>query len=273
MTRKPTGLVSHRLCLIAVISSVFCVCSCEEIDVQGTINFRKEQPIEESPTTTKSNIGKAAGKGNPQAAFEINNKKINNFLSLRSKVAGKDQMDMGLLQVPLMHRNRADDSIKRYHVEDDHQLGHLDERPVVGRCDINKQCKADQYCDGIFCFKCRKDLEHCYANGQCCQGSECQYGYCAKGASAGMPGTYCDKAKDCKGDSCCILEMSVDHHNAICKPMLEEHETCGPINLFHQITEYRAHSEPICGPCKQGLACKSIGIHGHHSVCLPEGGD
>ena len=30
---------------------------------------------------------------------------------------------------------------------------------------------------------------------------ECQYGYCAKGISAGMPGTYCDKAKDCKGMS------------------------------------------------------------------------
>ena len=76
---------------------------------------------------------------------------------------------------------------------------HLDERPILGRCDINKQCKSDQYCEGIYCYKCRKAEEHCYANGQCCQGAECQYGYCAGGVSAGMPGTYCDKSKDCIG--------------------------------------------------------------------------
>ena len=78
---------------------------------------------------------------------------------------------------------------------------HMDERPILGHCDINRQCKAEQYCEGMYCYKCRKDEEHCYANGQCCQGMECQYGYCAKGVTAGMPGTYCDKAKDCKGKS------------------------------------------------------------------------
>ena len=60
-------------------------------------------------------------------------------------------------------------------------------------------------------------------------------------------------------DACCILEISIDPHNPLCKPMLDIHETCGPINLFHQIFEDRAHNEPICGPCKPGLACKSVG--------------
>lgn len=195
----------------------------------------------------------------------------------RSQVSGQDEMKDGLLGNPEHGKSKDQQAVKRQHFENQHESEehhHLDERPILGRCDINEKCKAEQYCQGRFCFKCRKALEHCYANGQCCQGMECQYGYCAKGISAGMPGTYCDKAKDCKGsEACCILEMSVDHHNAICKPMLEQHETCGPINLFHQITEYRAHNEPFCGPCKQGLACKSVGIFGHHSVCLPEGGD
>ena len=59
-------------------------------------------------------------------------------------------------------------------------------------------------------------------------------------------------------DVCCIRELSISHHHSICKLTLNEHESCGPINLFHQDT-MRAHMEPICGPCKAGLSCKGVG--------------
>ena len=35
--------------------------------------------------------------------------------------------------------------------------------------------------------------------GECCAGSECQFGICTKGVVQGDPGTFCDIAKDCKG--------------------------------------------------------------------------
>lgn len=35
--------------------------------------------------------------------------------------------------------------------------------------------------------------------GECCSGAECQFGICTKGVAPGDPGTFCDKAEDCKG--------------------------------------------------------------------------
>lgn len=164
--------------------------------------------------------------------------------------------------------NKPDLSSKRtFH----HDAPSHEDRVIQGRCDINKKCSAGEYCDGMYCFKCKGSGDHCDLNGECCEGAECQYGFCAKGAKAGDPGTYCDLVKDCKGkDICCIHEMSISHHHSICKPMLDEHESCGPINLFHQDV-MKAHIEPVCGPCKPGLSCKGVGILGRHSICLPEG--
>ena len=145
-----------------------------------------------------------------------------------------------------------------------------DHRTILGHCSITEKCKKGEYCDGMYCFACKAAGDHCDLNGECCDGSECQYGICSKGVKPGMPGTFCDLAKDCTGpDSCCIHEMSISEHHSVCKPMLEEHESCGPINLFHQDI-LRAHMEPVCGPCKPGLACKGVGILGRHSICLPE---
>jgi len=142
-------------------------------------------------------------------------------------------------------------------------------RVVQGRCDINKECPAEQYCDGMFCFIYKKEGDNCDLNGECEKSSECQFGICTKGVKVGDPGTFCDLARDCTGeDLCCIRELSISKHTSICKPMLKEHESCGPINLFHQ-AEQKAHVEPLCGPCEKGLACKGIGIFGRHSVCLP----
>ena len=58
---------------------------------------------------------------------------------------------------------------------------------------------------------------------------------------------------------CCIREISVSRLHSICKPMLEEHESCGPINLFHQEITTNSHVEPVCGPCKPDLSCKAVG--------------
>jgi len=141
---------------------------------------------------------------------------------------------------------------------------------IEGRCDVYKLCPDTEYCDGMFCYKCKSVGDHCDLNGECCTGSECQYGYCASGVQAGHPGTFCDLSKDCKGeDVCCIHEISVSQIHSICKPMLSEHESCGPINLFHQDV-MKANLEPICGPCKKGLSCKGVGILGRHSICLPD---
>jgi len=152
---------------------------------------------------------------------------------------------------------------------DGHEHGD-DHHVVMGHCSMTEKCEPDQYCDGTYCFKCRSAGDHCDLNGECCAGSECQYGICEKGVEAGAPGTFCDLAKDCKGkETCCIHEISISKHHSVCKPMLETHESCGPINLFHQDV-LKASMEPVCGPCKSGLACKGVGILGRHSICLPE---
>ena len=100
---------------------------------------------------------------------------------------------------------------------------------------------------------------HCHILGTCCEGYVCQYGHCTKGVKQGEPGTYCDKTSDCLGkESCCVREISVNSHTSICKPMLNEFESCGPINLFHHIYN-GGMVEPDCGPCKNGLQCKNVG--------------
>ena len=95
--------------------------------------------------------------------------------------------------------------------------------------------------------------------GTCCEGYVCQYGHCTKGVKEGEPGTYCDRTSDCLGkESCCVREISVNPHTSVCKPMLNEFESCGPINLFHHVYD-GGMVEPDCGPCKVGLQCKNVG--------------
>ena len=95
--------------------------------------------------------------------------------------------------------------------------------------------------------------------GTCCEGFTCQYGHCTKGVKEGEPGTYCDRTSDCLGkESCCVREISINPHTSLCKPLLDEFESCGPINLFHHIYN-GGMVEPDCGPCKAGLQCKNVG--------------
>ncbi|XP_066923327.1 dickkopf-related protein 3-like [Clytia hemisphaerica] len=204
------------------------------------------------PATKENDVETSLMKDILERAFGLDKKKEG-----VSEISKKDE-------VTSLKQDQAND--RRSHVG----ASHDDTREILGRCDINKKCEASQYCDGMFCYKCRTEGHHCDLNGECCAGSECQFGICTKGAAQGDPGTFCDIAKDCKGkDVCCIREISISHHHSICKLMLNEHESCGPINLFHQDT-MRAHMEPICGPCKAGLSCKGVGIFGRHSICLPE---
>ena len=72
-------------------------------------------------------------------------------------------------------------------------------------------------------------------------------------------GTFCDRQKDCSGpDLCCVREPAINPVISICKPALDEHETCGPYNQFR--TVYIGGTvQPVCGPCKQGLVCKQVG--------------
>ena len=92
-----------------------------------------------------------------------------------------------------------------------------------------------------------------------------------------MLGTFCDRQKDCVGSNlCCVREPAINPVISICKPALDEHQTCGPYNQFR--TVYIGGTvQPVCGPCKQGLVCKQVGyvketasfiIHKIHFVTL-----
>ena len=72
-------------------------------------------------------------------------------------------------------------------------------------------------------------------------------------------GTFCDRQKDCVGSNlCCVREPAINPVISICKPALDEHQTCGPYNQFR--TVYIGGTvQPVCGPCKQGLVCKQVG--------------
>ncbi|KXJ12743.1 Dickkopf-related protein 3 [Exaiptasia diaphana] len=139
----------------------------------------------------------------------------------------------------------------------------------VEECNVNKACLADQFCDFHVCRSCLRENLACHFIGTCCKGLACQYGRCTKNVQQGSPGTYCDKASDCDSSSCCIREISVNPKTSVCKPMLDEYESCGPINLFRQIYN-GGKVEPACGPCKPGLQCKNVGTIGLHFVCLKE---
>lgn len=56
-------------------------------------------------------------------------------------------------------------------------------------CNAHKQCKdAVKYCHMFLCVDCLKENVACTQNGQCCPSSECIYGRCKTGASAGQAG-------------------------------------------------------------------------------------
>ncbi|XP_068708379.1 dickkopf-related protein 3-like isoform X2 [Montipora foliosa] len=140
-------------------------------------------------------------------------------------------------------------------------------------CNVNKDCPPGKFCDVHTCRDCLHVNAACHFIGTCCEGYVCQYGHCTKGVKQGEPGTYCDKTSDCLSkESCCVREISVNSHTSICKPMLDEFESCGPINLFHHIYN-GGMVEPDCGPCKDGLQCKNVGIKGLHFICLKEDED
>lgn len=137
-------------------------------------------------------------------------------------------------------------------------------------CNVNKDCPAGKFCDVHTCRACLHERAACHFIGTCCEGYACQYGQCTKGVEQGEPGTYCDRTSDCLGkESCCIREISVNPHTSMCKPMLDEFESCGPINLFHHVYT-GGMVEPDCGPCKVGLQCKNVGTNGLHFICLKE---
>lgn len=142
---------------------------------------------------------------------------------------------------------------------------------IVGTCYQGLQCQYCRYitkwimslvgtfCQGLQCQYCQYITNWIMSLvGTCCQGFQCQYGRCTKGAKQGSPGTYCDKATDCDSNSCCVRELSINPKTSVCKPMLDEYESCGPINLFRQIYN-GGKVEPACGPCKPGLQCKNVG--------------
>jgi len=140
-------------------------------------------------------------------------------------------------------------------------------------CNVHKPCpEPTKYCHMFLCVDCLKENVACTQNGQCCPGTECTYGRCKKGSAKGKEGTFCDRQKDCSGpDLCCVREPAINPVISICKPALDEHETCGPYNQFR--TVYIGGTvQPVCGPCKQGLVCKQVGIFGVHEICLPSGG-
>jgi len=140
-------------------------------------------------------------------------------------------------------------------------------------CNVHKPCPdANKYCHMFLCVDCLKENVACTQNGQCCPGTECTYGRCKKGSSKGKEGTFCDRQKDCVGSNlCCVREPAINPVISICKPALDEHQTCGPYNQFR--TVYIGGTvQPVCGPCKQGLVCKQVGIFGVHEICLPSGG-
>lgn len=140
-------------------------------------------------------------------------------------------------------------------------------------CNVNKDCPAGRFCDVHTCRACLHAGASCHFIGTCCEGYVCQYGHCTKGVKQGEPGTYCDRTSDCLGkESCCVREISVNPHTSVCKPMLNEFESCGPINLFHHVYD-GGMVEPDCGPCKVGLQCTNVGTKGLHFICLKEGED
>lgn len=139
-------------------------------------------------------------------------------------------------------------------------------------CNVHKPCPdPSKYCHMFLCVDCLKENVACTQNGQCCPGTECTYGRCKKGSAKGSAGTFCDRQKDCQGaDLCCVREPAINPVISICKPALDEHQTCGPYNQFR--TVYIGGTvQPVCGPCKQGLVCKQVGIFGVHEICLPSG--
>lgn len=56
-------------------------------------------------------------------------------------------------------------------------------------CNAHKQCKDPvKYCHMFLCVDCLKENVACTQNGQCCPSSECIYGRCKAGSTAGNAG-------------------------------------------------------------------------------------
>jgi len=139
-------------------------------------------------------------------------------------------------------------------------------------CNVHKPCPdPTKYCHMFLCVDCLKENVACTQNGQCCEG-QCTYGRCKAGVSEGQPGTFCDRHEDCAGEgkaACCVREPAINPHISICKPPLAENMVCGPINFFRNVY-VGAQVQKACGPCKQALICKQVGLFGIHEICMKE---
>lgn len=138
-------------------------------------------------------------------------------------------------------------------------------------CNSQKKCEKGKYCHMFLCVDCLKENVACTQNGQCCvdQGLFCVYGRCKAGSSKGAAGTFCDRQSDCKeADTCCVREPAINPAISVCKPALDEHQTCGPYNQYRAVY-IGGTVQAACGPCKQDLTCKQVGIFGVHQICLP----
>lgn len=72
-------------------------------------------------------------------------------------------------------------------------------------------------------------------------------------------GTFCDRQSDCEeDDTCCVREPAVNPAISICKPALDEHQTCGPYNQYRAVY-IGGTVQAACGPCKSDLTCKQVG--------------
>ncbi|KAL9984562.1 hypothetical protein ACROYT_G006871 [Oculina patagonica] len=130
-------------------------------------------------------------------------------------------------------------------------------------CNAHKPCPSGKYCHFFLCVKCLGENVPCNDKGQCCRG-QCTYGRCKRSSVPGEPGTFCNRKRDCRGDSCCVRDTAVNLHKSICKPPLGENMVCGPINFFKNVYV----GDEVCGPCKPGLVCKQVGIFGVHEICV-----
>ncbi|XP_031570692.1 dickkopf-related protein 3-like [Actinia tenebrosa] len=146
---------------------------------------------------------------------------------------------------------------------------HIAKRQIIApgyyeaECSEKKPCKEGKYCNLLYCEDCHKEKMACAREKQCCKGMECTFGRCEK-KSKGDPGTFCEKDSDCKSDSCCVLEPTVNTLLPICKPKLAEYHQCASV-LYRKVW---IGEKPDCGPCKQGLECAQKGILASHQVCM-----
>lgn len=148
------------------------------------------------------------------------------------------------------------------------------EKEKKAECSVKKPCPAGKFCDPLT-SKCRKQLGEgatCTMKGQC-KGKVllCKWGKCNK-AKAGDAGTFCQKNKDCKGDSGCNMRPEISRFYPICSPRLDVGSVCGRVNPMARLfgksfDDDEENQDPDSNPCKKGLKCASVGNFGT-KICV-----